>query len=109
MDAFSLQQAQKSLQLVEQCQNIRCVYDLFASDVSRNSREDMYIFLKDNGFGKVVVECSAEEKPRRMSKQEMCFRVSLKDRREIQILWKNEKGQWRLSNMSKRKSSTKEP
>ncbi len=109
MDAFTLQQAQKSLQQIEQCQNIRCVYDMFGSDVSRNSREDMYIFLKDNGFGKVVAECTNGEKPRKMSKQEICFRVSLKNNLEIQVLWKNQGGQWRLSNMSKHKPSTKEP
>ncbi|MDG0815440.1 hypothetical protein [Bdellovibrio svalbardensis] len=105
MDPWSIQQAQKSLEQLEQCQGLRCVYDFFAKDLSKNSREEIYIFIKDNGPAKVSKACEAKEKPRRMTANEICFSVTLKKLGDVQILWRNEEGQWKLSNASKRKAS----
>jgi len=103
MDPWSLQQAQKSLDQLLECKNPRCVYDFFAQDLSKNSREDIYIFIKDHSPVKIVRECAEQEKPLKMLKQEKCFMLKLKKQDEVQILWRNENGQWKLSNAAKRK------
>lgn len=102
MDLMTVQQAQASLDKLQKCQNLRCVFDFFASEVSRNSREDIYIFLKDQGPARVLKECESSERPRKMIPQEVCFRVNLKKIGDVQVLWRNDKGQWKLSNASQR-------
>lgn len=99
---FSVVQAQAALQKLRDCPQLRCVLDQFAQGLSKKSREDIYIFIKEAGEFRVEGLCPAKELPRRRTSGEVCYRVNFAQRGVIQVLWRNEEGQWRLSNASKR-------
>jgi len=102
VEILSAVEAQKSIEHLQNCPALRCVLDSFSSDLSKNLREDIYIFLKDGGSAQVLRPCEKLERPKRSSAQEVCYRVHFQKAGEIQVLWKNERGQWKLSNSSKR-------
>lgn len=108
MELLSLLEAQKSLDQLLKCPGLRCVLDSFADGVSKGTREDIYVFFKDGGGVRVERLCDRHEKPRTISDKDVCYVVSLKKVGEVQVLWRNEKGQWRLSNASKRPLSPSE-
>lgn len=99
---FAVVEAQAALQKLRDCPQLRCVLDQFAQGLSKKSREDIYVFIKDAGEFRVQGLCPVKEQPRRKSDGEICYRVHFAKKGVIQILWRNEKGQWRLSNASKR-------
>ncbi|WP_415062194.1 hypothetical protein [Bdellovibrio sp.] len=102
MEILSVVEAQKSIEHLQNCPGLRCVLDSFSSDLSKNLREDIYIFLKDSGKAQVLRACEKGERPKRSSGNEVCYQVQFQKAGEIQVLWKNEKGEWKLSNSSKR-------
>ncbi|MFV8256232.1 hypothetical protein ACNQKP_00425 [Bdellovibrio bacteriovorus] len=102
MELLSLVEAQRSLDALLKCPGLRCVLDAFAVDLSKNTREDIYVYLKDGGSPQVQRLCLPMERPRRAEANEVCYMVKLKRAGETQVLWRNERGQWKLSNASKR-------
>lgn len=102
MEILSLIEAQQSLEKLLQCPGLRCVLDSFSSDLSKKTREDIYALLKDGAPAKVLKPCSAKELPKIIKAGETCFVVRLKSPGDIQILWRNEAGKWKLSNAAKR-------
>ncbi len=97
-------EAQKSLDHLLKCPGLRCVLDSFSEGLSKKSRQDIYVFLKDKGAPRVVRACSAKERPRKMAANEVCFQVLFPDKARVRILWKNDHGHWKLSNAEKHAS-----
>lgn len=102
MEVLSLIEAQQSLERLLQCPALRCVLDSFTSELSKKTREDIYVLLKDGAPAKVLKPCSAKELPKNTKDGEVCFVVRMKSPGDIQVLWKNEAGKWKLSNAAKR-------
>lgn len=99
---FTAHEAQVALQKLRECPQLRCVLDQFAQGVTKKSREDIYVFIKESGQFSVEGACILKEQPHRRAKGDVCYRVNFAKKGVIQILWRNEKGRWRLSNASKR-------
>lgn len=106
MEILSLVEAQKDLDKLLQCPALRCVMESFAADLSKKTRESIYVLLKDGAPAKVIRGCTQAELPRAKAPNETCYVVRLKSPGDIQVLWKNEKGEWKLSNAAKRPHKT---